>query len=505
MNTYLWYNKDGAKDDEGAKKWADSGVFGSGTQGVLTFKPEGDGVFEFFTHSIDMAGRSEIMKNEAECSTIYDTIPPGSGVSAPYFVTEPTIATLSCWGTDEGSGVANLHLYCQFELENFFDTGLTADETETSFTYHLDRGEGRYGFICIATDHSGNVQSTPSTLVPCIYDATPPETECTGEVKVDGELMFVYFTVDDEVAGIGDVALWYSYAGGEWQEATSATTNLPWSYSFRFSPTDGRGEYSFYSIGTDKAGNVEDAPDEADTTYSYVPGIPELRVFPESISFGEVLLNQVSASTLQLLNVGGADLRVTDVVVASQSTLIQSFECISSFPVTIGGEDYSTAQIIFQPTELGRISAVLEIWWVNVKGGQPSKVEVPVVGYGVLVEPPTISIEAQAASRLHDDDEIVIDVSVENKGPSIDVEAYIAVQDPFGSLYFWPDWSQELSGFVLTLDEGFRLVDFELMRISPGMGIAPGSYTFYAALAAPGSLDFMGPISTCNFDVGSSY
>jgi len=255
VNTELYYREDGGE-------WRDSGLVGHGTSGTIAFAPESDGIYDFFTHVVDMAGRSEIMKNEPECTTIYDTTDPLSFVSVPAYVSTATITNLECTGTDNLSGVANMRIYSRFGSDEFAFTGLQTDTDHAVFTYHWPKGEGRYELFSIAKDKAGNVQATPPSVVPCYFDMTPPSSSCV-EVRIAGAVMMVEYLVEDNLAGIAqgkDIQLWFSHDGGDWQHATKATTAFPISRWFVFTPPEQSGEYSFYTIAIDRAGNVERSP-----------------------------------------------------------------------------------------------------------------------------------------------------------------------------------------------------------------------------------------------------
>lgn len=471
--------------------WADSGLDGPGTSGTIVFTPHGDGAYDFFTRARDMAGRSEIMKNEPECTTIYDTKAPSSMVSVPRYVTTATITNLTCQGIDNLSGIASVRIYSKFGLGEFTYTGLETNLSSASFTYTLSEGEGNYEFLSIAKDRCGNVQPTPSTVVPCVYDVTPPETQCF-EVVVYYNMLVISFFVDDSLSGIAPdgLELWYSHDGGEWTHAVDASTDYPWSTKFRFVPPSPRGEYAFYTIGRDWAGNVEAAPDEADVTYSFA----ELKAFPSEIEFGEVTLGKSSVSTLQLLNVGDADLYVTGIVPVSESTVAAQFSTASHFPITIAAHDYREVYVKFAPTEPGLHTAVMKVLWLQAGKAVRYELDVPVRGRGEEPQAPTIVIESSVPTQRHPA-ELVVEVSLENPGPARSVEAFVAVAGPSGELWFWPMWTSEVSGLAIDLPEDFALSDYELLRM-PLAGIPPGSYTFYAALVVPGTrFEFIGPLS----------
>ena len=482
---------------ENGGQWGDSGLVGHATLGTLSFAPEEDGTYDFFTRAVDLAGRPEIMKNEAECTTIYDTTDPFSFVSVPAYVSAATITDLECTGTDNLSGIADMRIYSRFESDDFAFTGLETNAAHETFTYHWPEGEGRYELFSIAKDKAGNVQATPPSVMPCYVDMTPPSSSCI-EVRIYGAIMMVQYTVVDNLAGVGrdkDLQLWFSHDGGDWQQATKATTAFPISRWFMFTPPEQGGQYSFYTIAVDRAGNVEAAPAVADISYTF----GELKPFPTSLDFGKVIVGRSSIRNLQLINVGESDVSVTAAVAVSPEGVVsEQFKVISRIPFTVPAEDYSIITVRFTPATLGTISAVLRVSWQEIGSFRGGATYVDMVGFGDELSEPTIAIEATSAGEKGDE-EMVLLASLRNPGASREVEAFVAVEDTAGNLWFWPEWSTEVSGVPLFLSEGFEVSGYELLRI-PLASVTPGSYTFYAALAVPGTrFEFIGSISTSHF------
>jgi len=245
----------------------------------------------------------------------------------------------------------------------------------------------------------------------------------------------------------------------------------------------------------DRAGNVEAAPAVADISYTF----GELKPFPPSLDFGKVMVSRSSIRNLQLINVGESDVSVTAVVAVSpEGVASEHFKVISRIPFTVPAENYNTVSVSFTPATLGTISAVLRVNWQEVGSFRGGATYVDMVGFGEKLPSPTIIIEASSAGEKGDE-EMVLVASLTNPGASREVEAFVAIEDPAGNLWFWPVWSTEVSGIPLFLSEGFEVSGYELLRV-PLASIPPGSYTFYAALAVPGTrFEFIGSISTSRF------
>lgn len=173
---------------------------------------------------------------------------------------------------------------------------------------------------------------------------------------------------------------------------------------------------------------------------------------------------------------------------------------ISSLPVTVPAEDDNTVAVRFTPATVGTITAVLRIWWQEIGSYRGGIASIDMVGFGDEPSPPTISIEARSSAE-RGDEELIVEASLSNPGPSREVEAFVAVGDTLGNLWFWPEWTMDVLGIPLDLPEGFELSGYELVRV-PLSGVLPGSYTFYAALAVPGTrFEFIGSVSVAHLDV----
>jgi len=99
----------------------------------------------------------------------------------------------------------------------------------------------------------------------------PPENQPFSEVNQPepywhNDVPFTVTAKAFDVDGFEDVALWYRYSSdnsgwSEWQEF-GVDEEKPWEWLF--TAPEGEGYYEFYSIATDKDGNVEQSPAEAD-------------------------------------------------------------------------------------------------------------------------------------------------------------------------------------------------------------------------------------------------
>lgn len=116
-------------------------------------------------------------------------------------------------------------------------------------------------------------------------------------------------------------------------------------------------------------------------------------------------------------------------------------------------------------------------------------------------------------------DTLTLSISISNPGTAVPVEIYIVLQLPDGSLYsyvpnldnvydgnFMPVDTSNLSTLNpavrnLTLSAGLTLTDFTIFKLSfsQGINLPSGNYIWYAAFAEPGTLNFIGGISSATF------
>src|SRR5205823_1394508 len=126
--------------------------------------------------------------------------------------------------------------------------------------------DGLYRFYTVAYDNAGNVEDSPAseddtTLVDTekpISTASVPDYETSTSFSVS-------YTACDPLkncsaSGLDKVELYVDTpaAGGYALALTDSSPTA--SGSFSYTATDGDGNYSFYTVAYDKAGNVEATP-----------------------------------------------------------------------------------------------------------------------------------------------------------------------------------------------------------------------------------------------------
>ncbi|MCD6328580.1 choice-of-anchor D domain-containing protein [bacterium] len=258
-----------------AGTWTDFGSPRAGGSGTFDYPlDDGDGQYDFYTISEDMAGNSEDVPAEPEASVIADFTMPNSSCTAGALVNSLPF-DVDFVAADTGTGVASTKLWYRYEGEPWQDSYQTL--TGDAGVFSLDPTEitpqfrdGIYQLMTIATDNVGNNESPPvSPDAAAMLDTTAPESSVTCAAETTGSPLLLNYTAEDALSGVASVALWYRSNGGDWTD-TGLVELIPPGFSagvengvFSFSLVDGSGLYEFYSVATDVAGNVESpvAPD----------------------------------------------------------------------------------------------------------------------------------------------------------------------------------------------------------------------------------------------------
>ncbi len=152
-------------------------------------------------------------------------------------------------------------MFVNFEGGAFASYG-TFGVSPVSFT--AVSGEGTYGFYTVAVDSLGNLEVDPaSAQASCMLDQTAPESSVEALAAFQTSGVFnVTASGTDNLTGIASFELFYSLDAGPW---TSAGSNVDGLFSFT---SVGDGDYGFFSVAADSAGNIEADAAVADATTS---------------------------------------------------------------------------------------------------------------------------------------------------------------------------------------------------------------------------------------------
>ena len=142
-------------------------------------------------------------------------------------------------------------------------------------------GEGRYEFYSIAFDGREWELQPPLADTAAGYDTTPPVSSASpiSPYWWDTPSLPVQATATDALSGVAQVTLLSRYAPDNvtWTSWTpfAADSSPPWSWVFPFSA--GEGNYEFYTLAMDVAGNAEGTKTTAEARAGYRAPFPPPR------------------------------------------------------------------------------------------------------------------------------------------------------------------------------------------------------------------------------------
>lgn len=227
-----------------------------------SFTGEEGKTYTFRSIATDHAGNVEAERSTADVSTTIDTIAPTLNViDPPAFIKDDTNFPILFSGSDNagGSGISRFQI-------SYTDNGVSAapiivtDPAARDFDFAGTEGH-TYVYTVTAFDNAGNTAaSSPSTttidtIAPVSsVTALPAQTTTAGGISLT-------FTSSDATSGIDHFQLFVSDNHGPFTSV--GTTGFSF---FLYTPIQDGHTYSFYTLATDKAGNVEPPKTSGDAT-----------------------------------------------------------------------------------------------------------------------------------------------------------------------------------------------------------------------------------------------
>ena len=255
-STRLYYSFEGGD-------FSDTGLKEDGTSGSFSFSPaEGEGQYSFYTLATDEAGNQESPPEAADCSVVYDATVPSSSCSSPEFSSQQPVEIVF-WAEDATSGIASTELFYRYEGGDWGSTGLYESGGSGTFDFVPPDGDGTYEFYVISTDNAGNTEPPKDTQAATVYDTGKPSSTCQSEELSNEQTVTVSYSADDTLSGVANVKLYWRYEAGQWEYTGKSSADAQGSFGVEL--TQGDGLYEFYTVAQDNAGNLEDAPESADT------------------------------------------------------------------------------------------------------------------------------------------------------------------------------------------------------------------------------------------------
>jgi peptidoglycan/xylan/chitin deacetylase (PgdA/CDA1 family) len=232
------------------------------------------GAIGFYTIATDQAGNVQATPSSPNSTTLLDAVGPSSTASAPGALTYGSIpVSYTAADNNGGSGLASVDLYARAPGQS--DYTLVASDTSGSasgsFTFVPSAGNGTYDFYTLATDRAGNAQTAPASpdaSTSYMLDTAVPSSKASSPANSYASSFTVTYTAADNSGGSGpaSVDLYAQAPGQSGYTLVASDTSASGSGGFTFVATAGDGTYNFYTVATDKAGNVQAAPASPDAS-----------------------------------------------------------------------------------------------------------------------------------------------------------------------------------------------------------------------------------------------
>ena len=241
-----------------------------------------------------------------------DIIAPSSKVDylVPYWRSTSNLV-ISATACDTRDGLANVELWYSFEGGAYQLFGMDI-LSPWEWTFDWPDGEGNYTFYSIAEDLNSNVEAVPTTYdESVVYDVTSPTSAINEITSYWHDSMLIIEAVGtDETSDVASIELYYRYSADNvsWNNWASFALDsiYPWSWNFTFHK--GEGNYEFYSVAIDKAGNIETKSTTAEAICAYDTGPPEIidntqatAITGGNFTFGATVQDGISVTSVYVL------------------------------------------------------------------------------------------------------------------------------------------------------------------------------------------------------------
>ena len=183
-----------------------------------------------------------------------DVTPPVSRVDALSEFTNTSDFSVSWTGSDDSSGIAGYTIWVAQDNLTFKPW---LNNTPLRTAYYPGKDGHKYSFYSSAQDRAANreaAHATPDAFI--TVDTTPPVSGFVSLAPYQSSKRFtVNWQARDNTSGVDYYDVYYSDNNGpysQWLQQVSTTTA-------QFEGREGH-EYAFFTIATDRAGNIEDDP-----------------------------------------------------------------------------------------------------------------------------------------------------------------------------------------------------------------------------------------------------
>ena len=181
----------------------------------------------------------------------FTVLPPDSPVAmAPVKYVNTTSPTFS-WSSVNYTATYTLEYSTN---ETFSNSTVITGITTSHYTISGLNDGVTYYWRVLAVDVHGN-PGNYSNVLSFTVDITPPSSSSfVGKIYTNNTHILVYYNATDSISGVQKVVLYYSYNGSDYEEYAVSTSAMG---VFDFYAPHGDGNYSFYTVAYDRAGNVQ--------------------------------------------------------------------------------------------------------------------------------------------------------------------------------------------------------------------------------------------------------
>ncbi len=247
--------------------------------------------WQTFDNGADLPYENRYLQYRVELSTTNNTVtpkfseitlpyttevnyPPTSSVNtiAPYWQTSSSFTVNATASDPENDTIENVALWYRYSSDNSSWGSWTWFENDStspySWIFTSPSGDGYYEFYSIARDNNGNTEDAPAVKdALCGVDTAAPSSsaDTISPYWRTSSSITITATANDSTSGVRDVTIYSRHSADNstfsaWENRGTDATS-PWSWDLVLNENV---YWEFYTRASDVAGNLEDAPAEAD-------------------------------------------------------------------------------------------------------------------------------------------------------------------------------------------------------------------------------------------------
>lgn len=245
------------------------------TSGVTVSNLQGSGTD--FTVDLELTGADGTKSFALNADAVFDPVGNGNAVSSTVSLTldtTPPVATLSTLPqfTNQAGFTSRAVSFSEpvtgMALDDFTGTGVTFSNLvppNLNYTFDItftgaDGVKSYFVKAGAATDAAGNTNAQSNTVSTTLDRVAPESTTSTSDFTIAETFIQGTYGASDDRTGVSTVNLYIKVPNGNWANFGPRSGNT-WTHA----PVVGDGAYSFATVATDNAGNVETIPTGSDS------------------------------------------------------------------------------------------------------------------------------------------------------------------------------------------------------------------------------------------------